>query len=89
MKKSGIPGYEDEDEETQKKELQRIMRNVFSTEEGKIALNVLLTDLHYFDLCTNEGQAALSNYAKILITERLGIVNTINITNAMIETDKE
>ena len=89
MKESGLPGFEGKDIKVQKKEMQRLMRRVFSTPEGKTALNVLLTDLHYFDVTKSEGEAALRNYAAYLITERLGIVDTIAVTDAMLGTDME
>lgn len=89
MERNGIPGFEEADERTQRRELQKLMRRVFSTPEGQTALNVLLTDMHYFDKTATEGEAALRNYAAILITERLGIVDTISVTKAMLQTDME
>lgn len=89
MNKEGVPGYEDQSEEVQRKELQKLMRRVFGTPEGKTAFNLLLNDLHYFAPCRTESEQALSNYARFLVTERMGIVDTISISNAMLETDLE
>lgn len=51
----------------------RMFRELFSSPNGQIVLNQLLTDLRYFDECKTEDDTALSNYAKFLIKERLGV----------------
>lgn len=89
MNKNGIPGYEDESEDVQRKELQKLTRRVFSTEDGKAVFNMLLNDLHFFAPCKTESEQALSNYARFLLTERMGIVDTISISDAMLTTDLE
>ncbi len=40
----GLPGFETAPETEQKKQLQRIFREVFSTEQGKIVFNILLDE---------------------------------------------
>lgn len=77
-----IPG---ETEEEQFKNMQRFFREVFSTEKGKTVLNIILTDLHYFDLCKTEGEVALNNYAKLLIHDRMGLNDTVNITECLLK----
>ena len=89
MKQTGLPGYQDKDDDTQRKELQKLMRRVFSTEEGKVAFNVILTDLGFFNVTHTTEEAALRNYAALLITERMGIVDTVDISNHMLQTDSE
>ena len=89
MNKSGLPGLEDMDEETQRTELAKLLRRVFSTKEGKTAFNMLLNDLFYFQPAKTESEQALSNYARFLVTERMGIIDTISITDHMLETDIE
>lgn len=81
-----LPGYENETEDKQAQELRRIFRSVFSSKEGAIVLNALLMDWYYFELCTTESKKALNEYAKYFIRERLGIVNTFDLSNALITT---
>lgn len=79
-----LPGYENADFEQQKKKLVETFRKVFSTEDGKIALNAILYDLFYFTEATTDSEQALNQYAKYFIKERLGIKNTLEISNALI-----
>jgi hypothetical protein len=64
-------------------ELVRACRRAFSTEDGRIALNMLLTDLYFFKEAPGEGPAALNNYAKFFIRERLGVRGTVTLTDAI------
>jgi len=80
----GIPGFETATEAEQKKQLQRIFREVFSTEQGKIVFNVLLEDMRLFTLCATEQDKALCEYAKFMISERMGINDIPFITNQML-----
>ncbi len=84
-----VPGYEHAKPEEQKKALQRIFRHVFTTDEGKFVLNVLLSDLRYFRQAENESDHVLCDYAKQLLRERLGIENTEVITASLIDAIKE
>ena len=79
-----IKGYEDKSPEEQIEALHRIFRRVFSTDDGKVVLNALLCDLRYFyekDRAMNENDYILAEYAKYFIAERLGLKNTVEITN--------
>ena len=69
----GLPGFERLSPEEQNKQLQKMFREVFGTQHGKIVLGVILEDLYYFSTCTNDEARALNNYAKALISERMGI----------------
>ena len=69
----GLPGFENLDEEEQAKQMKKMFREVFGTPHGKIVLGVILEDLYYFSACHNDEARALSNYAKCLISNRLGI----------------
>ena len=89
MRKQGLVGFENLTPEEQNKELQKIFREVFSSEKGKIVLNVLLDDLHYFKLCRCEEDHALNNYAKILVGVRMGYVDTFSISNKLLECEHE
>lgn len=70
-----------DDEKEQNYKLQEAFHKVFETPEGKIVFNALLNDLHYFDICKTEGDVALRNYATFLINQRLGVKDTLYVTN--------
>lgn len=74
------------DEEANKL-LVKYFREVFGTEHGKIVLGVILEDLYYFNSTGNERTAALSDYAKKLLAERLRINNTKKIVDAFFNID--
>lgn len=89
MSKPGIPGFENEPVEKQDEELKRMFRNCFSTEEGKIVLTSLLEDLCFFRECKTEEEGILNNYAKFLMSKRLGIVNSLDITKCLLNCKHE
>jgi hypothetical protein len=70
-------------DEERNEELVAACRRVFSTEDGKIALNMLLKDLYFFDEAPGPEGAALSNYAKFFIRGRLGVRDTVALSNAV------
>lgn len=69
----GLPGFEKLDPDEQAKQMQKMFREVFGSKHGKIVLGVILEDLYYFSGCYNDEARALNNYAKVLISQRLGI----------------
>jgi hypothetical protein len=71
-------------DEEKNKLLVAACRRVFSTEDGKIVLNMLLTDLYYFTAAPDEGGEALNEYAKFFIRERLGVRDTVALSNAIV-----
>jgi predicted YcjX-like family ATPase len=79
-----LPGYENADFEQQRKKLVETFRKVFATNDGKVVLNAILYDLFYFTEATTDSEQALNQYAKYFIKERLGIKNTLDISNALI-----
>ncbi|MGI5106736.1 hypothetical protein H0R94_06805 [Treponema socranskii] len=89
MHSNGIPGYEHATQEEQQKAMHRIFRETFSTESGRLVFNWLLTDLHYFEPVKNEAEQALNNYAKALLYDRMGIIDSIALTDAMINQIQE
>lgn len=89
MRKQGLIGFENLSPEEQNKELQKIFREVFSTEKGKIVLNVLLDDLQYFRVCKSDADTALNNYAKVLIGVRMGFTDTYSISNNLLTCEHE
>jgi hypothetical protein len=81
-----LPGAETLKPEEQAKRLREICVKVFSSDDGKIVLNMLLTDLRLYEECISERDAALNEYAKYFIRERLGVIKTIPLTDSIIET---
>jgi len=73
-------------EEEKNAQLVETCRKVFSTEEGKVVLNMLLTDLHMFEKTDTEREIALNEYAKFLIRKRLGVCDTKSLTDFIAET---
>ena len=69
--------------EEKKREQRDILLEVFGTPRGIDALNIILDDLHFFHWTENEGERALNEYAKFLIRERLGVVNTHLLAEAV------
>ena len=67
------------------KKMSACFQRVFSTTEGRIVLEQLLTDLMFFDECTTEAEKALNNYAKFMIFKRLKVDNRSRITNQLID----
>jgi hypothetical protein len=59
---------------------------VFGTEEGKIVLNTLLTDLCLYEPADSKRERALNEYAKFFIRERLGVRDTKALTDYIAET---
>ena len=45
----------------------RAFKSVFTTEEGKIVLEMMLGRLKFLEHCTNEQDMALNNFAKDLL----------------------
>jgi hypothetical protein len=61
-------------------------RKVFSGEDGKIVLNMLLTDLKVFEDSRTKRDHALNEYGKFFIRRRLGVDDTKDITDFIAET---
>ena len=61
-------------------------RRAFGTEDGKIVLNVLMTDLFLYEAAHTKQEAALNRYAKFFIRERLGVRDTKALTDFIAET---
>ena len=61
-------------------------RKVFDTEDGRIVLNMLLTDLFLFEKIQDEQGRALNEYAKFFIRERMGVRDTKSLTDFIAET---
>lgn len=70
--KDGIPEFKGMTIEQQTKRITELFREVFGDYKGKIVLGIMLEDLYYFRDCKNDEARALNNYAKILISQRLG-----------------
>ena len=61
-------------------------RKVFSTDDGKIVLNMLLTDLRLFMDSHTKREKILNDYAKFFVRERLGVRDTKSLTDFIAET---
>lgn len=86
MAKCVLPGYEESSPEDQRDALTLIFQRLFSTDDGKVVFNALLTDLLFFDEAHTEAQKALSEYSKFFMRERMGITNTLDASNALMKT---
>lgn len=67
------------------KKMTEYFRRVFSSKDGRVVLQQILTDLMYFDECVTETDVALNNYAKFMIFKRLKVDNKSSITNMLME----
>ena len=61
-------------------------RKVFNSEDGKIVLNALMTDLFLFEKVQTDRQNNLNDYAKFFIRNRLGISETKALTDFIAQT---
>jgi hypothetical protein len=76
-------------EKEKAEDIHRRFQKLFSTEEGKICLTILLEDLYFFDTCATIETQALKNYGTYLIKNRLGVSDTFGITDAILNIKKE
>ena len=83
--KTGIPGFENETVQKQNEELQRMFLETFKGEQGRIVLTSILEDLCFFRECKTEEEHILNNFAKFLMSHRLGIANSFDITNNLLD----
>jgi len=72
--------------EEQNEMLIETCQKVFSTEDGKIVLNMLMTDLRMFDPANTKRDKYLNDYAKFFIQKRLGVSKTKSLTDFIAET---
>ena len=70
------------------KRMTECFRRVFSTDDGRLVLHQLLTDLRFYDECITETDVALNNFAKFMIFKRLKCDNYKQITNVMFDCNK-
>jgi hypothetical protein len=68
------------------RKLQETCQKVFSTPEGKAVLNVLLTDLFLYEKASTDEEKYLAEYAKFFVRERLGVGDTVALTDQIAET---
>ncbi len=67
------------------KKMTECFRRVFSTQDGRIVLHQLLTDLRFYAECITETDVALNNFAKFMIFKRLKCDNYKHITSAIFD----
>ena len=61
-------------------------QRVFATDDGKIVLNMLLTELGFFTEANGERERHLNNFAKYFIRERLGVREEKVLTDFIAQT---
>lgn len=86
---ASLNGTEDRKELEEIHSLQKLFRDKFSDYDGIKVLNVILSDLKYFDVCNNERDMALRNYATFLLEERMGLKNSVSMTEMLLKTEAE
>ena len=67
------------------KRMTECFRRLFSTQDGRIVLHQLLTDLRFYDECISETDVALNNFAKFMIFKRLKVQNKREITKLIMD----
>ena len=71
------------------KRMSECFRRVFSTDEGRLVLHQILTDLRFYDECVTDTDIALNNFAKFMIFKRLKCDNYKQITSAIFDCRKQ
>ena len=70
------------------KRMTECFRRVFSTDDGRLVLHQLLTDLRFYDECVTDTDIALNNFAKFMIFKRLKCDNYKQMTSAIFDCNK-
>lgn len=73
--------------EEQIHEIERAFKSVFSSEDGKIVLAVMLEEMAFFRATKDEEDVTLKNYA-VRLLEKIGIKDHYDITLALLSTMK-
>jgi len=77
--------FKDFPPESQKEELQKIGRELFTTPAGAIFLGAMLDDLCYFRPALTEPEVARRNYATYLLRDVLGLTyDSLAVTTALL-----
>lgn len=87
MDDSTLPEFRGMTPEQAAKKEQQMFREVFGSRNGQIVLTQILTDLKYFGRCNDMEATALSNYAKYLLQERIGINDTYKLTQSLLKVE--
>jgi hypothetical protein len=66
--------------------LKETCRKVFGSDEGKIVLNMLLTDMFLFENTHTKREHVLNEYAKFFIREWMGVSGSKDLTDFIAET---
>jgi hypothetical protein len=84
MTKSDV-WFKDMKPDDQAASIREIGRRLFSTQDGAIFLATILDDLRYNGTVSSEREAALKNYATILLRDRLGLTtDSLAVTTALL-----
>ncbi len=81
---------EKEIEKERDKRMTECYRRVFSTDEGRIVLHQILTDLKFYDHENlTETSVTLNNFAKFMIFKRLKCDNYRQMTTVLFDCNKK
>ena len=64
--------------------VKKTFQEVFMSEKGAAVLNILLNDMHVFEEVHSAEEVALRNYARFFLLERLGVADSIAVTDAIL-----
>lgn len=80
-----VLGREETPDIIRDKKMSECFRRVFSSQDGRIVLHQLLTDLKFYDECISDADVALNNFAKFMIFKRLKVNNSKEITSLIMD----
>ena len=73
-------------DDEKEKEIQRIGRELFSTQDGAIFLSIMLDDLAYNREAEDAEEEARRNYATFFLRERLGLTkDSLAVTTVLLK----
>lgn len=67
------------------KQMTEYFRRVFSSKDGRVVLQQILTDLKFFDECKDDIDKTLNNYAKFMIFKRLKVDNKSKLIKLLMD----
>lgn len=71
------------------KRMSECFRRVFGTDEGKLVLHQILTDLKFYEENVTETSIALNNFAKFMIFKRLRCDNYKQMTEMLYDCNQK
>lgn len=83
------PFWHGKDEKTQIAMIRESFQEVFSTPKGQQVLAVILEDLYYWKRTGTPEEEAMANYAKYLVSERIGCHDRLADVAHLVKSAKE